>query len=73
MKKKAEAQYIWQMTATQISAANNANKTVKNANIPNTGAYEAETAFTVVLSAAAGIAVVSLLTAYTLRRKAKNI
>ncbi len=57
---------------TTKADTNNTNKTVNNAKIPNTGA-EAETAFTAILSAAAGIAIVSLITAYTLKRKARNI
>lgn len=57
---------------TKADTANNTNKTVNNAKIPNTGA-EAETAFTVVLSAAAGIALLSIVSAYALKRKARNI
>lgn len=57
---------------TKADTANNTNKTVNNAKIPNTGA-EAETAFTVVLSTAAGVAILSIITAYTLKRKASNI
>lgn len=57
---------------TTKADTNNTNKTVNNAKIPNTGA-EAETAFTAILSAAAGIALLSIVAAYTLKRKARNI
>ena len=57
---------------TTKADTNNTNKTVNNAKIPNTGA-EAETAFTVILSAAAGVALLSIVAAYTLKRKARNI
>lgn len=57
---------------TTKADTNNTNKTVNNAKIPNTGA-EAETAFTAILSAAAGVALLSIVAAYTLKRKARNI
>lgn len=57
---------------TTKADTNNTNKTVNNTKIPNTGA-EAETAFTAILSAAAGVALLSIVAAYTLKRKARNI